>query len=374
MTSYHPSDRLPLPDEMQIAHSAKLIERIAERVECAGGVISFHDYMHSCLYEPGLGYYTAGSLKLGKDGDFITAPEISPMFGQCLGNYAARIFADGLPACVLEVGAGSGRLCRDLVQRLNSLHHPWQTYLILEPSADLRQRQQAWLQQELEAQDFARIEWLDALPSHFDGLLIANEVLDAMPVHVVVKDGDWIELGVGFDGEKFVWQSIASSGHAIDAIRHIDADDRLPQGYCTEVNLNYEPWCRALADSCGHARMLLIDYGYEQAEYYHPARHSGTLVCFYRHRAHPDPFIYPGLQDITAFVDFDAFAAAAVQAGLQVRRFSSQAAFLLEQGLLELGAGVADQMQQLQLAQQIKTLTLPGEMGEKFKVIELGTG
>ena len=374
MSSYHSANELPAPDRDQVAHSSKLIERIVERIEQAGGVIPFRDYMQACLYEPGLGYYAAGASKLGKDGDFITAPEVTSLFGATLANRAAALFAGGLQNSILEFGAGSGKLCVDIINRLNALGSGWQHYWILETSPDLRQRQQAYCHEKLLPDDLKKLEWLDALPSEFDGLVIGNEVLDAMPVNVVVKDNGWCELGVGFDGEKFVWLEYSRDSEAISAMQMIDSDDRLPERYCTEVNLNYRPWCHSLADACGKAVVLLIDYGYTNEQYYHPECNTGTLICYYRHRAHPDPFIYPGLQDITAFVDFDTFGDAVVDAGFSIDRLSTQAEFLLQNGLLEIVQGMeGDEMRQLALAQQVKALTLPGEMGEKFKVIEFST-
>jgi SAM-dependent MidA family methyltransferase len=368
VSSYHSLESLPAPDTDQTAHSERLVGRIVERIEQGGGVISFYDYMQACLYEPGLGYYTAGSVKFGPEGDFVTAPELTPLFGQTLGNYAAQLFAQGFAPSILEFGAGTGKLCHDLVTRLNNLGQQWHDYLIVETSADLRERQQAYLQQRLGANDYSRIHWLLGLPESFSGLVLGNEVLDAMPVNVVLKEDDWVELGVGFDGQRFTWQGFSQHSEAARAVRRIDRDGELPRGYCTEINLNYAPWCRSLAASCDQARLLLVDYGYEHVQYYHPERKQGTLLCFYRHRVHPDPFVYPGLQDITAFVDFDAFADAAEATGFSAIALQSQAQFLLRHGLLELGESGNDP---LRTSQQVKQLTLPGEMGEKFKVVEL---
>jgi len=363
---------LPAPDAAQIEHSARLIERIVRRIEQAGGVISFRDYMQACLYEPGLGYYAAGSVKFGREGDFVTAPELSPLFGQCIANHAAELFSQGLPRSIFEFGAGTGRLCGDILTRLGELGQGWDQYLILEPSPDLQGRQREYLAQALSPDEMQRIQWLSGLPRGFSGLVLGNEVLDAMPVHVLVKQRDWIELGVGFDGQRLIWTEFARDGAAVDAMQAIDTENALDDDYCTEINLNYAPWCQALAACCDQAALLLIDYGYERHQYYHPTRNSGTLMCFYQHRAHPDPLIYPGLQDITAFVDFDAFADAAMGAGFSIDSLASQADFLLTNGLLELvQKDAADVTRQLALAQQVKTLTLPAEMGEKFKVLSL---
>ena len=372
MSSYHSQASLPLPSPEQIAHSALLVERIIAHIKAQNGVISFRDYMQHCLYEPGLGYYAAGSIKFGAAGDFVTAPEISTLFGACLANQVDGLFAQGLNKNLLEIGAGTGKLCVDIIQRLSQLNRAWDCYSILEISSDLRERQQQLLQQTLSAKEFKKIRWLDALPKQFCGVVLGNEVLDAMPVNVVLKQGHWIELGVGYEEQKFIWKPLGLDSDAVSKIKQIDSDNTLAEEYCSEVNLNYEPWCQSLSDACSQAVVLLIDYGYLADQYYHSFRASGTLSCFYQHRIHGDPFVYPGLQDITAFVDFDAFADAAIQAGFHIQGLKSQAEFLMHNGLLALGAADGlDELQQVKLAQQMKTLTLPGEMGEKFKVIGL---
>ena len=370
MSSYHPGTELPVPDTEQIEHSSRLIEEIIQQIESAGGVISFRDYMQSCLYQPGLGYYSAGATKFGASGDFVTAPEISSLFGQCLANQTGDLFEQGLDRHIVEFGAGTGKLCVDIIQRLNQLGIDWLSYKILETSSDLQQRQQQFIKQKLSESDRNKIQWLTELPKQFNGLMLGNEVLDAMPVNVVIKNDGWVELGVAFKGQKFEWVEYSRNSDAVQRIQQIDLHNRLPEHYCSEVNLNYEPWFNSLESSCNKAVILLIDYGYEQAQYYHQQRSTGTLVCFYKHRVHPDPFIFPGLQDITAFVDFDAVAGAAVKAGFIVTGMNTQANFLMTNGLLELlPTEQDDEMKQLELSQQIKSLTLPGEMGEKFKII-----
>jgi SAM-dependent MidA family methyltransferase len=384
MSSYHSQEQmlaqLPEPSALEIKHSSELIELIVSEIE-HNGVMSFYDYMNRILYEPGLGYYSAGTAKFGAAGDFITAPELSPLFGQCLAHQCESIFSQGCSRQLLEFGAGSGRLCEQILSKLTSPV----IYSIIEVSADLKVRQQQYLQEKLSPSLFTCIEWLEALPVHFNGIMFGNEVLDAMPVNVVLKDGEWQELGVGFDDGRFVWQPYISPNNLTqsDAVKTmlkiedvlVDAGfGLLPEGYCTEINLNYRPWLEALYASCDQAVILMIDYGYEQAQYYHPDRSSGTLTCYYRHRTHPDPFVYPGLQDITAFVDFDAFADAAIDAGFTVSGLTSQRQFLLHNGLLEAAEEVSETggtQVQVEMAQQIKTLTLPGEMGERFLVVGL---
>lgn len=352
-------------------HSGRLIELIADAINQNDGIMPFNDFMQRLLYQPGLGYYSAGLSKFGKAGDFVTAPEISPLFGRSLGTQCQQLIDRGCKPCILEFGAGSGKLCEQVVGKLNDL----ESYYILELSADLRARQQAYLKQQLDNDIYQRISWLDYLPEAFNGIVLANEVLDAMPVHRLQKKEKWIELGVGFDGEKFCWQDYANDSDAIRAIEIIEQQfGPYASGYTTEVNLNYSPWLKALGEAAQQVAVLLIDYGYEQSQYYHPQRTQGTMLCHYHHRAHDDVFILPGLQDVTAWVDFDAVAVAALANGFDIAGLVTQSQFLLANGLLdevELNHSAADTLAQLDIAQQIKTLTLPGEMGEKFKVIGL---
>jgi SAM-dependent MidA family methyltransferase len=367
---------LPLPDEAAIAHSTRLVNAIVERIEQCGGVIGFDEYMRMALYEPGLGYYSASLPKFGAQGDFVTAPEISPLFGYCLARQADDLIAQGCAAEVLEFGAGSGKLCAQILESLPALAR----YRILDLSADLRQRQQQILRARLSAELFHKIEWLDRLPCNFDGIVLANEVLDAMPVHVLSKQDDWIELGVGYQAQRFVWFPLDAEAATLDAMRAIEMHrieaglGALPRDYSSELNLNYRPWMAALAQSCRRAVVLIIDYGYEQAQYYHADRGRGTLTCYYQHRAHADPFVYPGLQDITAFVDFDACADAAEASGFEISGLIEQGQFLLANGLLDEAQRRAEEsepMAQLAISQQVAKLSLPQEMGEKFKVLAL---
>ncbi|MFT5220134.1 MAG: SAM-dependent MidA family methyltransferase [Planctomycetota bacterium] len=372
---------LPQPDPGAIALSSRLVQKIIYRIAANGGPISFREYMQMALYEPGLGYYSAGSVKLGARGDFVTSPEISSLFGHCIGEQANQLFLQGCSRRILEFGAGSGKLCAQLLLSEARIDK----YYILDLSADLIERQQLSLKQLLPAEQFDRIQWLDRLPQAFDGIVIANEVLDAMPVNIVQKAGDgpgnwsgdwpgkWIEMGVDIVENRLAWVDYATNSPAIEAIRAIEAQgDPLPQPYRSEINLNYHPWAKALAECCTEAVVILIDYGYEQTQYYHPERADGTLICHYQHHLHSDPFVYPGLQDITAFVDFDAFADAAELCEFKLTGLVSQAQFLLANGLLgeaEQRMGKADARAQIDIAQQVKTLSLPAEMGEKFKVM-----
>lgn len=375
MSSYHLSEealaQLPQPGSEEIRHSAELVDLVASEIEKQGGMISFRDYMNLLLYAPSLGYYSGGLTKIGSEGDFVTSPEISPLFGRTIANQCRQLFDQGCAQKILEFGAGSGKLCEQIMRKTGNLD----AYLILELSADLRLRQQQYLKQVLPFEIFDRVNWLDRLPDNFNGVVLGNEVLDAMPVNLVKKNKNWFELGIGFDGDKFVWNYLPGMSEAVKTVEDLEArfgpyDD----GYTTEINLNYAPWFKALGDATDQVAALLIDYGYEGADYYHPQRHQGTLLCHYRHRVHSDPLILPGLQDITASVDFDAVADAAESAGFAVGGLTSQGRFLLENGLLdEVKYYDPDDstLVQLGVAQQIKTLTLPDEMGDKFKVIAL---
>ena len=362
---------LPQPDDDAIEYSTRLVAAMVERIEQNGGLIGFDEFMHMALYEPGLGYYSGNAIKFGAFGDFVTAPEISPLFGNCLARQAEGLIAQGCAGRILEFGAGSGKLCGQILNSLPNLEQ----YLILDLSAELKQRQQYYLRNILHADQFDKIEWLSGLPENFDGIVVANEVLDAMPVHMLFKQREWLELGVGYDGKRFDWRSFAPGEQVLAAIREIEARlGDLPQDYRCELNLNLKPWFSALVQSCRRAVVIIIDYGYEQSDYYHPARNRGTLDCYYQHHVHFDPLIFPGLQDITAFIDFDACADAAEASGFDILGLVTQRQFLLANGLLEDAQRQSengDTHEQLALSQQVKTLTMPDEMGRIFKVLAM---
>ncbi len=361
---------LPAPDATARAHSLQLTGLIRQRMQEAQGAIPFHEFMQLALYAPGLGYYSAGSRKFGAAGDFITAPETSPLFARCLARALQPVLESLLQPRLLEVGAGSGIMAAGILQELETLHSAPDSYTILELSADLRQRQLETL-----TSYAGRVSWLDSLPTRFSGIVLANELLDAMPVHRVVwQQGELQECYVAWEGERFVWQP----GRLTDTRLQSRFDSiitqlgELPDGYVTEINLAAEDWIQTLGAQLQQGMLLLIDYGFARHEFYHPQRQQGTLMCHYRHRAHDDPLIHVGLQDITAHVDFTAMADSALQAGLRVAGYTTQAHFLLGSGLTELvQQGGNDVVQQLELANQIKRLTLPQEMGELFKVMAL---
>ena len=370
-----PVDSLPRPDADALAHSRRLIETIRREMEGHGGALAFDRFMELALYAPGLGYYMAGSRKLGVEGDFVTAPEISPLFGQCLARQCAQVL-DGLQGGdILEFGAGSGALVGVILEELTRLQCLPRRYLILEPSPELRQRQQQLIEG-LAPGLVARVQWLDRLPERLRGVTIANEVLDAMPVHrFVVRDGAVQELFVRWSGSGFEEFAAPpeSAGLAAAVQRLTVGGMQLGDGYLSEINLRAGPWIAALGRMLEAGVALLIDYGYPRREYYLPERTMGTLMCHYRHRAHPDPYRFVGLQDITAYVDFSAVAEAGGGAGMSLGGYTSQANFLLACGLEELLADSdpADVEAHMQRVQGAKRLILPSEMGERFQVMAL---
>lgn len=363
---------LPPPSAEQLEHSAALCRHIREQIDEAGGWISFDRYMALALYAPGLGYYSAGMQKFGVGGDFVTAPEISPLFGRTLARPVAQVLRES-GGDVLELGAGTGRLAAQLLAELERLDALPPRYRILEVSAHLRATQQETLARELPSLA-ARVEWLDALPPDFDGCIVGNEVLDALPVHLLAKREDgWYERGVSGSGQGFAWVERPLMPGGLRA-----AADKLawPEGYASEICLAAPALIASLADSLRHGAILLADYGFPQREYYHPQRSGGTLMCHYRHHAHDDPLLYPGLQDITAHVDFTAVAEVGVAGGLQLLGYTTQAQFLINAGITDLLAEVSphDAAAYLPLAAAAQKLLSPAEMGELFKVIAFGRG
>ena len=385
MTSPASATTLPELSAEELAHSQRVVAHIRDFMAARGGVIGFDAWMRLALYAPGLGYYSAGAAKLGAAGDFITAPEVSSLFSRCLARQTAEIL-QSTGGDVLELGAGSGRMAADLLVELAAIDALPARYRILEVSADLAQRQRARIAQ-LPAQLAGRVEWLDRWPSAvMRGVVLANEVLDAMPVERFRLRGDAgaqrvRALGVALDGEAFQWRETDATPELDQAVQDIltSIRDPLPDGYVSELCLSFQPWMASLAGHLDHGVALLIDYGLPRAQLYHPERTDGTLRCHFRHRAHDDPFINVGLQDITAWVDFTRVAEAADAAGLAVLGFTTQAAFLIGAGMgslltteMELAGG--DVRRQAQLAGEARRLMLPGEMGEVFKVIALGRG
>ncbi len=366
------SKNLPAPGDLSQQHSEKLIALIKSEIDKKGGVISFQRYMELVLYAPGLGYYAAGSIKLGEEGDFITAPEISPLFSQALANAILPIIDS--QQIILEVGAGRGRMAADILVYLKQQNKLPKEYWILELSADLRQRQKSIIEKSI-PEFIDKVKWLDTLPEQFSGVVLANELLDAMPVQLFQKVEKGInEVNVIWLDDKFVFQFNPNTDDRLMArVTDIEAELKieLATGYVSEINFAAEDWLKSIAERLQQGVIVLIDYGFPRHEYYHAQRKQGTLMCHYRHRTHPDAFVYPGLQDITAHVDFTSMADAALEANLQVIGYTNQVSFLMGAGLLELAdiENESDTKQQMETASQIKKLTLPHEMGELFKVI-----
>ena len=363
---------LPPPTPEEQAHCEKVQQRIRDAIIESGGDISFARFMDLALYAPGLGYYTSGKRKFGNKGDFITAPELGSLFARCLARPCLSILEETAGGDILEIGAGSGALAGDLLLELETLKCLPKHYLILELSNELRERQSRTLEQKI-PHLLPRVRWLKTLPGDFRGVMLANELLDAMPVErFKVRAAGVNQLFVAWENDHFAWREKPAD----ESIRNHIAPLSLPTGYLSEINLPAEGWVRSAADILKQGVLILIDYGFPRAEFYHPQRIEGTLMCHYRHRAHDDPLILVGLQDITAHVDFTAVAEAGTGAGLSLLGYTSQAAFLIGCGLEQLASGSdpEDTRRHLELTQQIKKLTLPHEMGELYKVIALGQG
>jgi len=378
-----PDAALPPPTPDALAHSERLAAALRAHIRDSGGAIPFARYMELALYAPGLGYYSAGSRKFGAEGDFVTAPELGPTFAQCVANAAAPVLRglDG-ETVFFEIGGGSGAFAEAALQHLSAIDALPAHYWLLEPSADLRERQQERLRTSLAPEVFARCQWLDGPPENaWRGVLFANEVLDALPTpRFVAHDGEVYEEHVVLDvAGNFM--RVDQPGDALlrAAVRHVERDNQAPfaEGYRSEILPQLPYWIQAVGGLLSDGVMMFVDYGYPRREYYLPERRDGTLVCHYRHRAHDDPFFLPGLQDLTAFVDFTALAEAGVNAGFDLAGYCSQASFLINHGLqqrLEEIETEGDEAERYRLHQEIKKLTLPGEMGERFQVMAFQRG
>lgn len=359
---------LPTPSPEALAHSQLLHALIASEITAAGGWLPFDRYMQLALYAPGLGYYTAGTHKLGDagtGGDFVTAPEISPLFGQALAAQVAQVLAHTQPR-IVEFGAGSGALARDVLTALAQRGVTLEQYAIVEVSADLRARQRATLAAH------PQVTWLDAPPERLDGVVIANEVLDVMPVRLFVRAvAGVLERGVVLRDGALAFADRPADASLAQSVARIEAEvGELPANYGSEISPVVEAWSAQLGEWLAHGVALLVDYGFPRREYYHPQRIMGTLMCHFRHHAHAEPLWLPGLNDITAHVDFTAVAEAAQGAGLDVLGFTSQAHFLINCGLLDL----VRHEHSPQRAGQVQRLVSEAEMGELFKVLAVGRG
>jgi SAM-dependent MidA family methyltransferase len=364
-------DALPTPPQDAQTASRELCGRIAAAIAAADGWISFARYQEFALYEQGLGYYAGGSRKFGAEGDFVTAPELTPLFGFALARQVAQVLQASAPV-VLEAGAGSGRLAADLLRGLETLGVAPQRYLILELSGELRARQRETIAHEV-PQLAERVEWLSAMPESFSGCIVANELLDAMPVQALAwREAGLMERGVSLDADGgFIW----SERPADPRLKTLAAELPVSAPYVSEAAPIARAWVAEWGRRLAKGAVILIDYGLPRREYYHPQRSGGTLRCHYRHRAHENPFWWPGLSDITTHVDFTAIAEAAHGAGLDVLGYTTQAAFLMNCGIGEL---LAERQAQAQDATKalgaVQVLLAPGEMGELFKVLACGRG
>ncbi|MBB5014704.1 class I SAM-dependent methyltransferase [Rehaibacterium terrae] len=369
---------LPEPDAAARAHSDRLAALIRAEIAAAGGAIPFSRFMELALYAPGLGYYSAGATKFGESGDFVTAPELGPTFAECVAEAMAPVLRTlGPQAEFLELGGGSGAFAEAALRRLAELDALPARYAILEPSADLRARQRERLTGSLPAALSARLHWLDGPPqAHWRGVLFANEVLDALPTpRFSIHGGEVYEEHVALDEHGgFIRVDRPADALVAGAVRHVEAYLEAPfaEGYRSEILPQLPYWLQAVGGMIEAGAMLFVDYGYPRAEYYLPERRDGTLVCHYRHRAHTDPYRLPGLQDLTAFVDFTALAEAGLGAGFDFAGYCSQANFLIGNGLQGRIAAIEtlpDEIERHRRRQEIKRLTLPGEMGERFQVM-----
>jgi SAM-dependent MidA family methyltransferase len=365
---------LPAPVPEALAHSERVRTHVIGRITASGGFLGFADYMDAVLYAPGLGYYSAGARKFGAAGDFITAPELGPVFARCLARLAGAALAQLGSGVILEVGGGSGALAADLLQTLRD-NLP-DRYLLLEVSGELRERQRQTLAARV-PELLHRVTWLDTLPTEpLTGVLIANEVLDALPVERFrMRDGLPWQMGVQAAADGLQWCERPAPAPLVTAVSalHAALGQSLPEGYTTEIGLRHAAWLKSLLGVLREGLALFLDYGGTRREIYHDERRDGTLVGHYRHRQLTDPFFLPGLQDLTAWVDFSAAADIAQQAGLEVVTYATQAHMLLASGVLEDGEHGArtDEPARLRELQQIQRLLLPGEMGERFKLLAL---
>ena len=369
-----PADTLPPPSPEAAAHSQQLAEHIASTIVAEGDWIPFSRYMDLALHAPGLGYYAAGSRKFGGEGDFVTAPEISPLFARCIALQARQVL-EATGGEILELGPGSGALAADMVEELKSHGAAPRRYLLLEVSPELRERQRERFAERFPG-DTERFVWIDKLPEKFRGLVVANEVLDVIPCALVHRQGgEFLERGVILTEGGFAWDDEPLA----DGELKRRAASVFPPGdfdYLSEINLAAQGLVRTIAGSIEAGLALFIDYGFPEREYYHTQRAMGTLRCHYRHRVHGDPFFWPGLEDITAHVDFTAMARAAESAEAEVVGFTTQAYFLISCGLAVM-VSTADPtmtLSRLQASSAVRRLIAPQDMGELFKVLGVGKG
>jgi SAM-dependent MidA family methyltransferase len=365
---------LPTPSVEAKKHSQQLVALIQKTINEQKGWINFAEFMHLALYAPGLGYYSAGSQKFGDSktggGDFVTAPQISPLFAQTLSNQIAQVL-NITEGSILELGAGTGKLAADILLTLAEKNSAPAKYFILEVSDHLRQVQLETMWNKLPQDLVQRVEWLTELPSNFIGVIIGNEVLDAIPVHIMhIKDDGIYERGIVIEGEGFAWQdNILNEPSLLDVVSKLN----LPEGYITEVCAAASGLISSLANALEQGIILMIDYGFSAREYYHPQRNQGTLMNHYQHYAHTDPLINIGLQDMTAHVNFSSIAMICDLHGIKLAGYASQAQFLMNCGILDIMSQVSplEMARYAPLAAAAQKLLSPAEMGDLFKVIAI---
>ncbi|HEY4582668.1 MAG TPA: SAM-dependent methyltransferase [Lysobacter sp.] len=373
------ASELPAPDEAAREHSQSLARHIHAEIAANGGAIPFSRFMELALYAPGLGYYSAGATKFGEAGDFVTAPELGPVFAACVADAVAPVLRQlGPSALMFELGGGTGAFAQVALMRLMELDALPARYLILEPSAQLRERQRARLAERLHPMLFELLEWVDGpVPHDWNGVLFANEVIDALPTpRFRIQGREVTEQYVATEGDRFALQYRPADSMLLQAVRHIERGlgRQLPDGYTSEVLPQLPYWIQAVAGGMQRGAMLFVDYGHARDEYYRERRTDGTLRAFYRHRMHEDVLAWPGLQDITASVDFTALAEAGLTAGFDLAGYCSQASFLLGNGLagvLSRIEQIDDEAERLRRTNEVKRLTMPGEMGERFQAMGL---
>jgi SAM-dependent MidA family methyltransferase len=376
------ANALPVPDADALAHSARLDALIRAQIADNGGAIPFSRFMELALYAPGLGYYSAGASKFGESGDFVTAPELGPIFAACVADSVAPVFQQlGPQARFFELGGGTGAFAEVALKRLMELDALPDRYCILEPSAELRHRQRERLQERLVPPLFELVEWLDGpFDDEWDGVLFANEVIDALPTpRFAIEAGEVYEEHVAIEAGELVRVLRPADAFLGNAVRHLERQlgREFEHGYRSEALPQLPYWVQAVSGGLRNGAMLFVDYGYARGEFYQPDRSDGTLRAFYRHRMHGEPLLWPGLQDLTASVDFTALAEAGVAAGFDFAGYCSQASFLLGNGLagvLERIERIADEGERLKRTQEVKRLTLPSEMGERFQVMGFEKG
>ena len=365
---------LPTPDDASLNHSSIVLEELNKKINTNQGWINFADFMQFILYEPGLGYYSSGTRKIGVGGDFTTAPEISNLFGRCLANCVIKILKSCPKQMILEIGGGSGQLAFDILTQLDNRGFVPDQYYILEISADLKDRQQRFLAK-LPNNLLEKVIWLDSLPENLiTGVILGNEVLDAMPCRRFrIQDEDVHEIGISctnqrlIEKDKLADEDIKNSVHKIEK----ELNRRFTNGFVSEIRPDYRNWFSTISSSLVSGAIVFIDYGYSRGEYYSADRSTGTLVCHYQNMAHYDPLFLPGVQDLSAWVDFSLVADNGLEHGCKVETYTSHRDFLLSTGILELVDQISDQNQRFKINHAVKQLLLPSQMGDRFKFMLL---